>query len=143
MAGTDPSFIDEPIEASFDKQPVYSKLPGCPDAFVWRGESYQVIQLLREWRDTHRRGKMAHNMREGHLESAEGRGSWGVGRTHFRVQTVTGRVFDLYYDRAPKGSKERGGAWILLRELADAPTAVSSPGACNPTASRRIRIDEK
>jgi hypothetical protein len=36
---------------------------------------------------------------------------------YFRVQTEDGRVFDLYYDRAPKGSDHRKGKWFLFQEL--------------------------
>jgi len=30
-----------------------------------------------------------------------------------------GRLFELYYDRAPKGSKQRKGAWFLHSELSE------------------------
>jgi hypothetical protein len=30
-----------------------------------------------------------------------------------------GRLFELYYDRAPRGSKERKGAWFLQSELSE------------------------
>ena len=42
-------------------------------------------------------------------------GSWG--RWCFRVQTASGRAFDLHYDRAPKDSSDRKGHWYLWREL--------------------------
>ena len=43
-------------------------------------------------------------------------GSWGQGRVYYRIRTDNGRLFDLYYDRAPKGQR-RAGSWILWREL--------------------------
>jgi hypothetical protein len=56
-------------------------------------------------------------MRPAHAAAASARGSWGVGRFFFRVQTNVGRVFDLYYDRAPKGTNQRKGQWVLYREM--------------------------
>ena len=113
-------FIDEPIGVTFDQPPVFEKRPPCPDRFVWRDKSFQVVELLSEWRDYGRRGRMAANMRPEHAELAAERGSWGVGRFYFRVRTEAGLIFDLYYDRAPKGSANRKGAWFLFRELAPA-----------------------
>lgn len=114
-------FIDEPIQVQFDKPPVYTKRPECPDGFEWRGESYDIIAVLKEWRDYQRRGRNAHNMRPSHAATANRRGSWGVGRTYFRVHTHVGRIFDLYYDRAPQSVEAREGLWILYRELEAAP----------------------
>jgi len=111
-------FIDEQIEVVFDAPPVFSKRPPCPDGFIWRGAPYRVAEMLGEWHDYRRRGAMAHNMRDAHLATAARRGSWGVGRACFRVRTAGGQIFDLYYDRAPRGAAQRGGAWWLYRELA-------------------------
>jgi hypothetical protein len=110
-------FIGESIEVVFAEPPVRSKSPGCPDGFVWRGETFRVVELLGEWRDFTRRGKMARNMRPTHLAAAANRGSLGVGRFTFRVRTGCGRVFDLYYDRAPKSVDDRKGSWTLYREM--------------------------
>lgn len=113
-------FIDEPIEVHFAQQPAFEKRPSCPDGFIWRGETFRVAELLSEWRDYRRRGRMAANMRPEHAELAAERGSWGVGRFFFRVRTDAGPILDLYYDRAPKGSANRKGTWFLFRELAPA-----------------------
>lgn len=110
-------FIEEPVEALFDRPPLIEKKPPCPNGFVWRGETFAVAEMLAEWHDYNRRGRMARNMQPQHAASAARRGSWGVGVFYFRVRTSTGRVFDLYYDRSPKGVDERKGAWFLSREL--------------------------
>lgn len=112
-------FICEAVDVAFEEDPALTKRPGCADRFVWRGEMHQVAERLKEWHDYGRRGRMAHNMRAAHLEAARRRGSWGVGRDYFRVRTKEGRIFDLYYDRAPKGTGGRGGAWFLYRELGE------------------------
>jgi hypothetical protein len=110
-------FISEPIAVEHDEAPVFEKRAGCPDRFTWRGETYEVARLVAEWHDYGRRGRMAANMRPTHLATAAERGSWGVGRDHYRVATAGGRVFDIYYDRAPRSIDERKGEWMLYREL--------------------------
>jgi len=110
-------FIDDEIEVFFERTPLLSKRPSAPSGFSWSGEQYLVVEVISEWVDTRRRGKMGRNMSEEHLRTAERRGSWGVGRFYFRVRTDQQRFFDLYYDRAPKGAADRAGHWFLWREL--------------------------
>lgn len=112
-------FIDEPIDVQFDEPPLLEKKPGCPDRFVWRDKTYEIIALLSEWHDYGRRGRMARNMTPEHTETALQRGSWGVGRFYFRVRTDTRQVFDIYYDRAPQSIEDHKGSWFLYREMAD------------------------
>jgi hypothetical protein len=111
-------FIDAQVEVRFDTPPAREKTPPCPDGFTWEGKPYGVSEKLAEWRDFTRRGRMARNMQPQHAAVAAGRGSLGVGRFFFRVRTDSGRVFDLYYDRAIKDADNRKGAWYLYRELA-------------------------
>ena len=110
-------FIDQEIEVSFIRPPLLKKKPDAPDAFHWKGEHFQVDEVLSTWFDFGRRGRMAKNMKPENLRSASRWGSWGVGRNYFRVRTSQGRVFDLYYDRAPKKAADRSGHWFLWREL--------------------------
>lgn len=112
-------FIQEPVDVHFERPPAYEKTPGCPQAFTWREQRYEIQALLSEWRDYGRRGRMSGNMRPTHAATAARRGSWGVGQFYFRVRTDEGRIFDLYYDRAPKDVDNRKGAWFLEKELAD------------------------
>jgi hypothetical protein len=110
-------FISEIVEVLFNKPPVIEKKPECPEGFVWDGESYQIVENMREWKDFSRRGRMAHSMRPANLRKAARRGSIGVGRFHFWVKVAGGRIFDIYYDRAVKSADERKGVWILHQEL--------------------------
>lgn len=112
-------FICEAIEVHFTKKPLLEKKPSAPDGFTWRDEQFSVTEVLSEWHDYRRRGRMARNMRPTHAAIAEGRGSWGVGLDYYRVRTSNGRIFDLYYDRAPKDVDRRKGAWFLDREMAE------------------------
>lgn len=110
-------FISEPVEVQFDRPPLLEKKPGCPNGFTWRGTAYRIAEVLSEWHDYERRGRMARNMKPEHAAVAASRGSWGVGQDYFRVRTENGQFFDLYYDRAPKDAGHRKGAWFLDREL--------------------------
>ena len=109
-------FIDEQVEVIFQTPPALEKSPTCPSAFVWRDMTYPIVELLQTWQDYRRRGRSSRNMREGHLSAAARRGSWGVGRFYFRVRIDDGRVFEIYYDRAPESAGDRKGHWYLLGE---------------------------
>ena len=76
-----------------------------------------VKRMLQTWFAYGRSGRMSRNMRPANLRKAERRGSWGVGRFFFRVEVEDGRIFDLYYDRAPKDASDRKGSWTLWREM--------------------------
>ncbi len=109
-------FYDEPIEPIFDEPPMYEKSPDCPDGFVWRDQVYRVTEMLAEWHDYRRRGRMADNMQPAHARVAEQRGSLGVGRFYFKVRVETGQVFELYYDRTITSTDDKKGHWFLLGE---------------------------
>jgi hypothetical protein len=110
-------FIDAAVTVRYKGQPpLLSKKPSCPDEFVWEERVYTIKTMLAQWSDFQRRGRMARNMQPAHAQTDSLRGSWGVGRFFFRVETVGGRIFDLYYDRAPRDASDRGGNWFLLGE---------------------------
>lgn len=110
-------FIGEVIGAVFHQAPLHAKSPGCPDAFTWNNDLFQVEELLTEWKDFRRRGRLGRNMSPAHLARAKVTGSKGSGRFYFRVHTKQGRIFDIYYDRAIKDAFDQGGEWILFREF--------------------------
>jgi len=112
-------FYDQIIEVHFVTPPPLEKTPPCPNGFSWNGQAYRVAEMLAEWSDFTRRGKMARNMRPSHAVVASGRGSLGVGRFYFRVRVDTNQIFDLYYDRAPQDADRRKGQWFLYRELVE------------------------
>jgi hypothetical protein len=101
-------FIGEQVEVAFDSLPAREKTPPCPSGFTWLGQEFHVVEMLAEWSDFTRRGRAARNMRPSHAS---------VGRFYFRVKVEGGRIFDLYYDRAPKDADDRKGAWFLYREM--------------------------
>lgn len=109
-------FIDEPIEVIFDSPLALEKSPPCPQAFTWRGEHFRIVELLAEWKDFRRRGRLGRNMIPPHLSRAERVGSLGVGRFFFQVRTADSRVFEIYYDRGIVDADDRKGSWVLLSE---------------------------
>ena len=111
--------MDQPIQVTFRTPPAREKLPPSPDAFIWNGRLYRVVDTLSEWTDFTRRGRYARNMEPAHAAVAASRGSLNVGRFFFRVRVDTGQLFDLYYDRAMKNVDERKGQWFVYRELTD------------------------
>lgn len=110
-------FFDEPISPGFDHSPALEKKTGCPDQFSWRNVNYRVIEVVKEWHDYTRRGRMARNMRPQHAEIAGNRGSWGVGRDYFVVKVDGPLYFQIYFDRAPMDADRRKGEWFLLAEM--------------------------
>jgi hypothetical protein len=112
-------FISEAITVEFDETPALRKKQGCPDRFVWQEQTYEIVEMLSERHDYGRKGRMEHNMRPSHMKAARRRGSWGVGRDYYQVRTGDGRIFEMYYDRAPKHQSDRKGTWMLYRELSD------------------------
>ncbi len=109
-------FIDDPIEVEFDHDFILEKKPVAPDRFRWAGNVFTIVRVISEWSDFSRKGRMSRNMSPAHAEHARIKGSWGVGRFSFRVVTSDNRVFDIYYDRAPKDSADRKGHWFILGE---------------------------
>ena len=110
-------FIAEEIEVFFNTPPAYTKKPPCPDGFFWRGEKHEILNLLSAWDDFARHGRFEQNMRPEHAARAVLKGSWGVGRFHFQIETREKRKFEIYYDRAPEKSADRSGHWFLLTEI--------------------------
>jgi len=109
-------FIDQVIEVRFDEPPLFTKIPPCPQAFLWEERWYSIIREVSAWTDFKRHGRMGRNMQPAHAARAATTGSWGVGRFYFRVETDEGRVFDIYFDRAPNDVDDHDGKWFLLGE---------------------------
>lgn len=107
-------FISEEIDVIFDREFIFEKKPPCPISFKWREEIFNVNELISSWFDYERKGYKARNMRVTHLARARKKGSWGVGRTYYKVKDEIGRILVFYYDRSPKNVIDRKGRWILF-----------------------------
>ena len=110
-------FLLEPITVSWDDPPLLEKKPRCPDRFTWLERQFEVVELLGEWRDYRRRGRMASNMRPSNARRARLSGSRGVGRFYFRVRVRGGRIYEIYFDRAAAGKVPGQAGWFVSREF--------------------------
>jgi len=111
--------IDEIVQVEFEQPPTFEKRPTCPTAFIWQAERYVIVESLSEWEDFTRRNRMSRNTNPAHATRAAVSGSWGCGRSYFRVRVQGGRIFDLYFDRAPRDATDRKGHWYLVGERAE------------------------
>jgi len=115
-----PGFYGDWIEVEFEEGegPLPEKRPGLPSAFVWRNRRFEIRSLVREWHDYGRLspGFSADRHPPQFMRDGRKTGSWGVGRDYYRVVTDTNEVFDIYYDRRPRGKKRKGG-WTLYRKI--------------------------
>jgi hypothetical protein len=126
-------FINERIEVFFDHPPALEKKPGCPDGFKWQDNAYKITERIAEWHDYQRKGRMARNMTPVHAAVAVRRGSWGVGQDYYRVRVEIGKIYEIYYDRAPQDAERRKGEWFIYRELSQDDLGNSShPESINP-----------
>lgn len=114
------TFLLEPISVAWDKPPLLEKKPRCPDRFTWRERQFAIEEVLGEWRDYRRRGRMASNMRPAHARQARLRGSRNVGRYYFRVRVRGGHLYELYFDRAAAGKEAGEEGWFISRDLGSA-----------------------
>jgi hypothetical protein len=110
-------FIGEEIGVIFTETRLPLKKPIAPDHLCWKDETLAVVNVHSAWREYERKGRMARNMQTHNLRTAQQRGSWGVGRFYFRIEVEDGRVFDIYYDRAPDDAGDRLGHWFIWREM--------------------------
>jgi hypothetical protein len=111
------TFICEAIDVGFAESVLFNKKPECPNYFSWRGNLFEITELISEWHDFGRKGRYDRNMKDSHLERASEKGSLGVGRFYFRIRTASSRVFDIYYDRSIKNVSDTIGSWVLFQEL--------------------------
>lgn len=97
-------FIGVEIAVELPDEAILAKKPPAPTAFTWADQRCEVIDTLAEW---HRYGRPEIRTQGGRppyaQRSGRTQGSWGVGRVYYRVRVAGNRLFDLYYDRAPKG----------------------------------------
>mgnify|MGYP001546867980 CR=1 FL=1 len=111
-------FINEVISVHHEIEPVYKRTPTPPNSFEWHDETFQITEIMLEWKDFDRRGKNAHNMRPSSKLKAAKRGSRAVGRFYFRVMTDHDRIFQIYFDRANWDVETQTGSWVLHSEYA-------------------------
>jgi hypothetical protein len=83
------SFISEPItpvDASFDPAGMARGEPGLPRVFRWRKREFAVADVLESWKE--------------YGDCSHGSGERYVRKHGYRVRTVDGFVFRLYFRRS-------------------------------------------
>lgn len=113
-------FIGDEITPVFAEQPELEKKTGAPTGFVWRDRQYTISRVIREWHEYDQGRGAAHTAGRPPFSQrgVMNRGSWGAGKDCYRVLAHDGRIYDLYYDRRPKG-KDRKGRWVLFRDFGE------------------------
>ena len=92
-----------PEPGSFDARTMARGVPGVPRRFSWRGDDYEVAEVLRSWKEL--------------SDAPDGGGDRYVRRHAFLVRTTDGKEMRLVADR----SGRRTARWVLhsLHEQAD------------------------
>ena len=96
-------FVSEPIQpvaASYDTSRMAIGEPGVPGEFMWCGKTWQVKKVVRSWR---KMGPCTH-----------GSGELYVRRHYYEVETESGEIIKLYFDRNPIKGKSKTPRWWLF-----------------------------
>lgn len=94
-------FVSEPIEpvvATYDTGRMAGGEPGLPGEFLWRGQTFAIVDVLRAWRET---GKCHHGSDEMYL-----RKHW------YEVRTTSDAVMKIYFERQPRGKRKTVRWWL-------------------------------
>jgi hypothetical protein len=94
-------FVSEPLEpigAAFDTRAMARGEPGLPRRLRWRDQEFDVVEVLRSWRDT---GPCRHGSGERYL-----RKHW------YEVRTSSGLALQIYFDRQPRGGRRASRWWL-------------------------------
>lgn len=95
-------FVSEPIQPvskTMDTERMAIGEPGLPRAFLWRGETIVIEEVLQCWREL---GPCRHGSREKYV-----RKNW------YKIKTATGTTMKIYFDRQPKDGRSCSGWWLF------------------------------
>ena len=110
MTPTAKRFISEaltPETSTSDVMRMAVGEPGLPRLFTWRGETLEVAEVLRAWKET---GPCSHGSGETYL-----RKHW------FEVQTTHGQFATLYFERQPRSKRSSPRWWLYTLQDCQAP----------------------
>ena len=95
-------FVSEPIkpvEGTFDITAMTRGEPGLPGRFIWRNKEYEVVDVLRAWKE---------------LGPCESGGPEKYLRKHwFRINTKEGPEMTIYFERQPRSKRQNKMRWWL------------------------------
>jgi hypothetical protein len=95
-------FISEaitPLADTIDTARMAAGEPGLPRRFLWRGETVEVVSVLRVWHET---GRCTHGSPEQYV-----RKHW------FEVATASGATMKLYFERHPRRGLKESRWWLF------------------------------
>ena len=104
-------FIGEdikPVTATIDTSAMAAGEPGLPREFLWRGQTVEIVALLRTWHET---GACSHGSPEKYV-----RKHW------FEVATSSLGTMKIYFERQPRRG-QKGSRWRLFTIDEQAPGA--------------------
>ena len=97
-----------PIVGTFDADGMSTGGPGLPRQFQWRGQTVDVAQVLKTWRET---GPCHHGSGEAYV-----RKHW------FELMTGSGDKMRVYFERQARSGKSKLRWWLFSIDKATAPS---------------------
>ena len=94
-------FISEaivPVEDTFATASMSAGEPGLPGRFCWRGNEYEVVNILEKWKTT---GPCRH-----------GSGEQYVRKHWFRVKVSSGEEMEIYFERQARLGQNKNRWWL-------------------------------
>jgi len=95
-------FISEaikPVSGTIEVRGMLRGEPGLPRRFVWRGEEYEVADVLQQWRET---GPCTSGSPEQYV-----RKHW------YRIRTAGGAEMKIYFERQARSRRQQKSRWWL------------------------------
>jgi hypothetical protein len=100
--GTTERFVSEfikPVAGTFDTNAMARGEPGLPARFVWRKNEYSVARILDKWKET---------------SPCKSGGKEKYVRKHwYRIETASGEVMQIYFERKPLSRSQQKARWWL------------------------------
>ena len=98
-----PHFISQsvkPVAETMDTGRMAAGEPGLPRCFVWGKRTIEIVEVVRDWRETSRcdHGSAEHYVRK----------HW------YEVRTTTGAIMKIYFERQPRGKSQNKKRWWLF-----------------------------
>jgi phosphoribosylglycinamide formyltransferase-1 len=95
-------FVSEsvrPTGGTFDTGAMARGEPGLPARFVWRKQEYSVVQILDKWKET--------------SPCKTGAKEKYVRKHWYKIQTSSGEIMKMYFERQPLAKGQRKTRWWL------------------------------
>lgn len=96
-------FVSEPIRpiaGTFDTGAMARGEPGLPARFVWRKNEYSVTRVVNKWKDT--------------SPCKSGAKEKYVSKHWYKIQTSSGEIMQIYFERRPRPKSQRKSRWWLF-----------------------------